>query len=298
MEKNKKTVLHMVICIGLLCLIWLGYLLAVKYGVNRRIEIRGGGNPWVYQVDSVAIQKQKCILSGFVFELNADAKSEVYEIVLHDLDTGKNFFPKMEYGKREDVNRYFECEYDYEDSGFSSSIDMKKIRGRNYEILLRVIDEKDAYHTGTYLLDGKLQYVNPYENQLEVEGTDLEEIINQGKARVYRPDCGMYVYQYDNELYWIAEPEYDFVDGDTYIQYQLNTTQIERLPKYRLENGWYWDNIGFWFSECEVTEMDTGKYRVAKKEIPQEYSIRGIWTGNYGDDWIWRADFLPYYTFE
>lgn len=142
-------------------------------------------------------------------------------------------------------------------------------------------------------------YANPSEYQaLEVEGTDLEEIVNQGVLRVYRPDYGMYVYQYKNTLYWIAEPDYGFVDSDTYVQYQLNTTQIERLPKIRLENEWYWDNIGFWFSEYEMKEMNTGKYRVAKKEIPREYSIRGIWTGNNIDGWIWREDFLPYYIFE
>lgn len=227
MEK-KRTIVQVLICVGLLCVIWGGHFFASKYGINRILDIKGNDFSWVYQVDSVDMQEKKCVIKGFAFELNTDAKKEAFEIVLQDMESGKKYFLKMEYNKREDVNEYFLCEYDYVDSGFSASINKKIVNGRNYEILLRVAGQKDAYRTGTYLADGELMYVSPLEYQtLEVIGTDLEEVVNKGTVRVYRPDYGMYVYQYDNALYWIAEPEYGFVEGDTYMQYQLDTTQIE-----------------------------------------------------------------------
>lgn len=299
MENWKKMFIQGAICFGLLCLIWGGYFLLTKYEIDRILDIRGNDFSWMCQVDSVDVQGKKCVLKGFAFKLNTDAKSEAFEIVLQDIETEEKLFLKMEYNNREDVNEYFACNYDYVESGFIASIDTKKVNGRNYEVLLRVADERDAYRTGTYLSDGKLMYVNPLEYRtLEVNGTDLEDIINRGIVRVYRPDYGMYVFQYDNALYWIAEPEYELVEGDTYVQYQLDTTQIDRLPEMHLENEWYWYKIEFGISEYEMKGKDTGKYRVAKKELPKEYLIRKMWTGIYIDRWIWVEEFFPYYAIE
>lgn len=301
MNKDVRgAIVRMVICVGLLCVIWCGYFIVKKYGVDRVLEIYDSDFSWVYQVDSTEIQGNKCLLNGFAFQLNEDAQKEAYEIVLRDLDTDERCFLEMKYCERSDVNNYFHCEFDYTNSGFLASIDAEKVKGKKYEVLLRVKGKKKAYRIETYLSDGKLMYVNPYEYQpLEVQGTDLEEIVNQGIIRVYRPDYGMYVYQYDGALYWIAEPEYGFVDGNTQVEYHLDTTQIERLPAIRLENEWYWDSIGFSFSEYEMTESNFGRYRVARKELPKEYSIQKIWTGNHINNcWIWIEYFLPFYQFE
>lgn len=208
----------------------------------------------------------------------------------------------MEYTEREDVNEYFLCEHDYWKSGFEAAFKTGKLdlQDGNYEVLLRVNGGKKAYQTGNYLAKGQLVYTNPIEfKALDVAGTDLEKLVEQGVLRVYRPDYGMYVYQYEGELYWIAEPGYGFnEDGNTCVQYQLDTTQVEKLPEGRLNNQWYWDNIGFWFCSKELSGWNTGKYRVAKERIPTEYSITKIWTGNYIDGWIWRQDFRPYYQFK
>ena len=108
----------------------------------------------------------------------------------------------------------------------------------------------------------------------------------------------IYVYQYEGDLYWIADEEYGFVDGDTTIQCQLSTTQVEKLPIYCLERGGDTDSIGFLFSNNEIVNANTGKYRVTKRNIPVEYSIVKIWTGNYIDGWKWLEYFRPRYEFE
>lgn len=287
----------MLISTCLVILIWGGYFLAVYYVV----KVKPDDFSWVYQVDAIDEGEKEVILSGFAFQLNEDSADKRFEIILRDIESGEKYFPKMKYSERKDVNDYFLCEYDYLHSGYQAVFQGKKLdlQNRNYEVLLRVLGEQNAYQTGTYLSKGELMYTNPKEYvPLEVAGTDLEEIVENGVLRVYRPDYGMYVYQYEGELYWIAEPEYGFVEGDTYVQYQLDTTQIARLPQHRLENQWYWDNIGFQFRSNECNALNIGKYRATKKALPKEYSITKIWTGNYIDGWIWQSDFRPYYEFD
>lgn len=301
MEKKRK-IIQAVVCAVLVCLIWGGYFVVKTYHVDRMLEVEVDDFSWVYQVDSVEAKDGEVLLTGFAFELDKDAVGDNYEIVLQELETGKNYFLKMEYSERKDVNNYFLCEYDYLQSGFEAKINEEKLdlQEKDYEVLLRLEDKKKAYQTGVFLVDGQLFYTNPREfAPLDVEGTDLEDIVERGVLRVYRPDYGMYVYQYEGGLYWIAEEDYAFVDGDVYVEYQLDTTQKDLLPEGRISNRWYWDNIGFMFKENELLGMNFGRYRVAKSLIPVEYSVEKIWTGRYSDDyWIWMQKFRPVYMFE
>lgn len=227
-----------------------------------------------------------------------------------DAESCKNVSLRKKREAREDVNEYFLCEYDYTQSGFTAVLSEKKLKDGVYEILLRPEGRKKAYSTNVYYDDGKMTFANPEEFvPLNVAGTDLETVVENGVLRVYRPDFGMYVYQYEGELYWIAENWYDFVEDNTYIQYQMDTTQVENLPKDRLDHGWYWSNIGFYFKTKELTEWNTGNYCVAKSALPTEYSITKIYTGNHTDGipeayksnytpgWIWLNLFRPWYVF-
>ena len=133
----------------------------------------------------------------------------------------------------------------------------------------------------------------------EIEGAPgLKEIVEEGTLRVYRPDYHCWVYQVGNALYWIVDQEFNFEDdGTTYIQYQLYTTQKDKLPQKRIENGWFWDNIGGHFEDYEL-QGDFGEYRVMKRELPKEYSITSIVTGYYkNSEWIWKNYFRPIYDF-
>lgn len=300
MEKCKKAVLQGAICVGLLVLVWGGYFLARYLGIERIMEIKANDYSWLFQIDSAKIADGDFVLKGFAFELGKDASGDNYEVVLKELESGKQIFFRTTMLERKDVNEYFLCEYDYLKSGFEARIAEKKIDiEKNYEVILRMCSNKIAYQTGIYLSKGSVFYTDPREFvPLQVEGTELESIVRDGILRVYRPDCGMYVYQYNWNLYWIAEPMYEFdSNGDTYVQYQLRTTQVNRLPQERLDNQLYWDNIGFAFSEKEVLKMNTGKYRVAQAKLPKEYAIEKIGTGNFVNEWTWQQDFRPYYLF-
>lgn len=295
-KSRKKQVLFFSMSMAMVFCI---YLICMKQ-INKLFEVCNDNFSWLYQVDSIKEEDGKLQINGFAFALGKDATQKNCEIILYDTETGKGVYPKMTYEPREDVNEYFLCEYDYTESGFGANISTKHLELENkvYEILLRPEGEREAFSTNVYYSDGEIMYVHPDEFvPLEVVGTDLEKVVENGVLRVYRPDYGMYVYQYEGELYWIAEPDYGFMDRDTFIEYQMNTTQVEKLPKERLVNNWFWNNIGFWFQSKELIEWNTGKYRVAKTLLPIEYSITRIWTGNYIDDWVWKTDFRPWYEF-
>jgi len=275
---------------------------AFEQGHKNLTNIKEKDFSYIFQVDEFGIKNGRLVIDGWVFKFDEDAREADFEIILYDYAKDKKYYLKMEDVIRDDVNKYFLCEYDYSRSGFQATIKSNKLdlENVNYEILIQETMSRNAIETGVYLYKGELTYVKPEKFvPLEVKGTDLENIIEQGIIRVYRPDLGVYVYQYEGALFWIAESIYDFDEnGDTFIQYHLDTTQIENLPKERLEAQWYWDNIGFSFKEKELTEWDTGKYRVAKKELPMGYSIEKIWTGNHKQDWIWIEFFQPYYYFD
>lgn len=300
---KKKTIIQGIVCIGLLCAIWGIYFYVnsmIKLADHRQISLREDNFSWVYQVDSLENRGEEVVLKGFAFKLKKDATAGVFEIVLYDIESGEHYFPKMKYMDRKDVNDYFICEYEYLKSGFEATIKESVLKlDRCYEVLLRPTEDSRAFQTGVYVLNGKLVYANPEEfEELEVIDTDLEKVVNSGVLRAYKPEAGIYIYQYQNELYWIADSNYEFIDNDSSMEYHLYTTQIHNLPEYRLANQWNWDNIGFRFSENELTEWNTGKYRVAKKIIPSEYSVTKISVGSYIDEWIWEQSFRPYYELE
>ncbi len=302
MEKKKYKFFwgQLVVCVGLLVLIWGGYfIVARKMELQIEKELEDDFS-WVVQVDGVEKQGENVVLSGFAFKINADAKKDAFRIVLRNLDTGEYLFPKMKYLDRKDVNDYFLCEYDYTNSGFLATVKTEEIdlQKNEYEVLLLPHLTHSPYRFATYISKGELLYTNPktYE-ALDVEGTSIEEIVKEGVLRVYEPENHMYVYQYMGELYWIAEEEYQYWDNDV-LEFLTYTTQNKRLPQQRLENNWMFDNIGFVFSSMELPEMSARGYRVSKKEIPTEYSIKKITTGNEKNGWIWKSEFRPRYEFK
>ena len=269
--------------------------------VNRSVYLIEDDFSWIYQIDSIEVQDNNLIIEGWAFEENSDANYDKYEIVLYEINTEKKYFPKMNYLIREDVNAYFSCKYDYTRSGFKATISTSKFDIENsvFQILISPQGTRAAIGSNIFWANEKMHFTNPIEfTSLDVQGTDIEQVVNKGQLRVYRADVGMYVYQYDGFLYWIAEEDYGFVNNDTGVTYQMNTTQIDKLPEDRLANHWYWSNLGFKFSTNELLDWNTGKYRVAREIVPKEYSITHIWTGNYAEQWIWKEYFRPWYELQ
>ena len=256
-----------------------------------------------FQVDKAVLDGNRLKLTGFAFGCERPVTD--FALTLKSTKTGKELKADVEYGLlRKDVAQYFNSEQDYTRTGFTAAVSHFRA-DEEYEIFMHLkrfvafptgvfIRGKNIRGTGIHYVKQK-DFIAP-----EVDGTALEEIGNKGYLRVYRPDRACYVYQYKGYLYWLADKGFHFENnGKTYMQYQLWTTQIEKLPQKRLKNHWYWDNIGGYFEKYEVTDtMDCGRYRVCKRKLPEEYSITSIVTGYYKNGkWIWKNYFRPVYEF-
>lgn len=251
---------------------------------------------WVHQVDSLNFDDGKIVLEGWVIAKKRDSVAGAYDIIFEEVGTEQKIYPKMEYVAREDVNDYFLCEYDFVNSGYvaKANIETLELDKRAYEILIWLQAENVAMRTGTYVYKDSLYYVNPLQyREPEVQDELLIKVMDEGDMRVYMPELGVYVYQYNEELYWLFEDSYGITE-ETIVQYQLITTQNNRLPKEQIEEQRDYRSFKFGHNEIQVIDENI---RVAKAQLPSEYSIVQIWTGEYQEDWIWRADFRPHYNF-
>lgn len=212
-----------------------------------------------------------------------------YEIWLKDTKDGTITELETECGLESKLaNDYYKCEYDYLHGGFTARTGEALAPDAEYEVLVKWPRMK-AISTESYI-NRKVP-----EELAELAGdAALDAVIRDGILKVSEPDRSCWVYQYGGELYWFAGPDFDFEeDGSTYIQYQLNTTQVEKMPAERLANGWDWDNIGFVFEENEVP-VAGGGFRVAVRPLPTEYAITAIVTGYYNSyKWVWSRYFRP-----
>ncbi len=281
-------------------------VLSVAIGMLVCMEERDGTNKYkpvvprvaCFQADEARLEENRLILTGFAF-CNTRELSD-FGLVLKSTKTGREIKADVSYGlQRSDVAGYFNSERDYSKTGYVVTVPGVQ-SDEEYEIILNlerfVSLPSDVFVTGTDIHYTRQRgFVPP-----DVAGTDLEEIVQKGYLRVYRPDYACYVYQYKGYLYWIADKAFHFEENrKTYIQYQLWTTQREKLPEKRLKNKWYWDNIGGYFEKFEITDtVNCGKYRVCKRKLPTEYSITAIVTGFYKNKkWVWQNYFWPVYEF-
>lgn len=247
-----------------------------------------------FQIDSSSCVKDELELTGFAFRYGHVTTPPV--VILRSTQNRKKIKMSTMQTWRPDVNNYFLCEHDYTMSGFAAR---GRIEDDEYEIMVKW-PWMIPLSTGVYVTDGSVHYTEEKNKMVPdtADAPDLEEIINKGILRVYRPDFHCYVYQKDRALYWIVDSDFNFeADDTTYIQYQLWTTQTDKLPEKRLKNNCLWDNIGGYFEDYEL-HGDFGPYRVMKRELPKEYAITSIMTGYYKDgEWIWKNYFRPVYDF-
>lgn len=117
----------------------------------------------------------------------------------------------------------------------------------------------------------------------------MDWLVKTGILKAYVPENEVYVYQFNNVLYWlIGHP----VDKRTEIIFHLHTNEPEKLPEHRKK--YKFDNLGFRpGGKTEITNtMRCGKYRVFEKSLPSEYNITSVTVGFNTDGKItWTRSF-------
>ena len=294
------------------------YNVMIENDFRKSLILVSDGEQYCYGIDSFEKEENTLTLIGWFFELKSvrgikrevvreDAEMMLALVPIEEASVGNEIndatFMKVVEAQveRSDVNDYFSCGNDYSKCGFTATISLQEINlsKKTYRLAVRQDSlHKAAVLVDIYLSDEGVEYTEPMLSpKLDTEGTDLDRIVKEGVRVVSRPDYDCYVYQYRDKLYWIADEEFAFCNnGLTYIEYQMNTTQIDNLPEERLQNDWLWSNIGDFFESHEITnQMDCGKYRVSVRDIPREYSVTNVCTGYYDNEWVWRTDFKPNY---
>lgn len=276
-------------------------LVAVCIGVVIRgrgalgVEADTSPRAYCFQIDDASVTDGILKLNGFAFCY--DQTVDMASLVLRPHE-GDEVQLSVDYGtERSDVNRYFYCDRDYSNCGFVAT---GEIEEKEYEVMIQwQVPWTPQSSTGVFISPSGVHYMPETELTEPLGGADLDDIVNNGVLRVYRPDYHCWVYQVGWNLYWIVDKDFHFEDdGSTYIQYQMWTTQIQNLPEKRLAHHNYWDNIGGYFEDHEL-EGNFGDYRVMKREIPTAYSVTSIVTGYYKNgEWIWKNYFRPIYSFE
>lgn len=272
---------------------------------------------YAYQVDCVIDDGNKVKLSGWFFYLesvqneltgfNNNSEIKVALLDVSDINNNQNVLVVSATAKkiyRKDVNDYFACEFDYSNTGFEVEINKSSIdlTDRIYQIIL--FPNKDI-QTGiklnAFLINGQIVYTDPRKQmELEIAGTDLETVVSLGKCLYSSSAFHISIYQYEWKLYWIVDEKYDFDDNGTFMQYQTTTTQFSKLPESRVKNHWFWGNLGDSFEKYEISdEINSGKYRVCVRDIPNGYAVNSIEVGyTNSNGWVWRSLIRPYYGFD
>lgn len=315
--KNRSTlskVIIFVVSMSLVLGVYLPVSKLVQHGVSQRYELKEHDDLIRYIEDAEVIDN-KLVISGWCFYTGVDTERNKVQVFLRNVeDETDTIWLDVESVVREDVDAYYDCDVDYSYSGFRASKKLKKIplEGKNYEILIKLTytvdkvvqkgDEEEVTQkeyaktvlTNRYLCDGAFTALLPEDEPVRTKSALLNDIFEKGQLMLYREDADMYIYQYGTKMYWIAGNGFCFEeDGTTYIEFRLDTTRADRLPKIRLERGMDWDNIGFVFEERELKDEATKLYRVTVCDIPIEYPITHFWTGEFTDEWVWKVYRTP-----
>lgn len=302
---ERKFILQIILCI-VLCLIVIVWFYTANFIIEKRKfkEYKiVDDNKLINSIEDIHIENGKVFLSGYAFLLNKNSLNSTISLFLLSQKTGKEIWFNVEQVIRPDVDEYFKCDYDYQNSGFIAYQNLNKLANDEiYEVIINIdfkenkkMDRKTV-STKRYLLNNELYTYNPSEFDQPINNIKsklLREVFSNGIVCLYDKDAGMYVYQYQGYLYWVATKDFKFDEsGSTYIIYQLFTTQYDKLPDYRIKHKY--DNLDFYFEQYEYFDEDTSPYRVAIYKIPTDYSIAYIYTGVYdyiNEKIIWQKAF-------
>lgn len=309
---EERFIFKILTCITLCSFIILCFLVLNKMIDKRKFReyIITNDIKLINSIEDVNIENDYINISGYAFIIEKNILESEISIFLRNVITEQEVWLNTEQVYRPDVNEYYNFKYDYSNSGFKSSARLKQIKqNETYEIIVNIdyiekIDNinkektRKTVSTNQYLLDNKIYTYNP-ENfdipEMNINSMLLREVFLNGQLCFYNRTIGMYIYQYRDSLYWIASENFVFGEKETYIPYQIFTSDIYKLPENCISYGF--EILDFNFENYEYKDEETFPYRVAIREMPQEYPITFIISGVYDRDMketLWSNTFQVY----
>ena len=252
----------------------------------------------IYEIENIVVEHDKVTFSGWAFHL--DATNEEVVLILEDEEGIDQYIYASELWEREDIEKYFIEDREFGKVGFRCSTEINAIENDCcYKVLLGLCYQKDSeigittitkIDTGYFFYEGDIFAYNPKEfTEPQIKVTKLLNIIKEGKLRAYDMEKKVWIYQYGDKLFYIA----DITDVPAYLENDVKvvlfpyTSRTELLPIERQVHGY--DHIRkFYFDENVITE-GVYTYMISEVEIPSEYPVTYISTGIYDyteDNWI------------
>jgi len=311
LELNEKRKYQLAVFVVSMCIV-----LGLYAGVGKIIQTSKShqytvieDNNLIRYIEGISITKGKLKINGWSFYKNVGSNRVKCQLFLRNVEGEEVVWLDTKQVEREEVNQYFDCEYDYRLAGFEASTKLKalNIDENNYEIFIKLTYTKSSnaimeenvvdtvyektVSTKRYISGGMLTASYPKTTQdIDCESEVMKEILKNGCQLAYNEDGDMYIFQYQDKLYWIAgEKAYFEDDGSTLIQVSYETTRPDKLPSVRIENNWDWDNVSFVFEQNEIKDKTIYPYRIEVQEIPKQYPVTYLGTGYYrGSQLIWE----------
>jgi hypothetical protein len=308
---EQSYILKIVICVALSSIVIALFFIsnsAIDNKKSRKYSITSDMR-LINQIEDIGIINNRINIKGYAFLLDMDSEDTNISIFLRSVDEDKEIWTDVEQSSRADVASLFNNEYNYINSGFNAMIKESKLNeGECYEIIVKLdylsIDNDDnskTVSTNRYVINGELYSYNPINfEHPNIESDLLREAFTKGQLCFYQKDEGLYVYQYNNKLYWITDDNFNFnKDGLTSISCNIYTSQADKLPEYRMQ--YLFDTREFYFEEHEYIDENIAPYRVAIWDIPNDYPISSITAGEYdsiNSKWVWNTSFHINYIFD
>ncbi len=255
-------------------------------------------------VDGVENNTEEMVISGWT--LRKDSVNTEIFVSLQNTKDLEEIVLKTSMVDCDEIEAYIYGNWDFGKIGFEAIVEKESIQqdvcykvliGLSYEAeemykKKLIIEEREKkVFASCYLYNGELFAYNPSEfRKPDVVDEELVKVVNNGKVCAYNSELGMWIYLYNNALYWIVDESFEFSEtGLTHVPVHYRSySDVNYWTDEMKQDGFENRDIRFENNEMEI--VDQG-YRVAKQEISFEYPISYIITGVYDDEakmWIWK----------
>ena len=251
---------------------------------------------FLFDFEYIETEESNFFIEGWVMKLGA-RNIEVHILLQPDTVHDKMVLSTDMY-TRNDIEEIFEPEHEHGECGFSAEIKSNKLETDVcYQVYLVLDYEAECekrlkINTDKYIYNGKLYNYDP--NKFEkpnISDDELLRVMNDGKVRAYDMEKKIWIYQYDDMLYYIVNPEFGSMkDNDIKILVMPDTSRVYLLPEKRISNGF--DHLGAYYEDLLYAREGIMPYQVVKVTLSSAYPNTYISTGMYHlDSETWYRHF-------
>ena len=215
-EKRSYQIVFFVVSMCVILGLYVGISFRIAYkDVTTIVEDKS----LIKHIDEMKEIDGKIVISGWCLYNGADSKKYKIQMFLRNINDEKDIvWLDVKETTRADVDSYFDCEVDYNQTGFEASKDLEKLDliGKNYEVVLvlkystnnvvdirgkkKIIESKNIKTVSTkhYLTNGIVSmYKNEESKPIQTASEEINRVFKEGQLLTYKADCDIYIYQYN-----------------------------------------------------------------------------------------------------